>query len=173
MSYQHIKVPTDGDKITVNADFSLNVSDQPIIPFIEGDGTGIDITPVMIKVVDAAVEKAYAGKKKIHWMEIYVRPVHPGRFLAGVDFHPVDFLLARVRFLDRGIHDLDHHRRDVDTRAVALDERDDWLVGNVERKIGVDGDLVTIGRNLDVLIRHDRTPEKAMQKADGRLRKWV
>jgi isocitrate dehydrogenase len=71
MSYQHIKVPTGGDKITVNADFSLNVSDQPIIPFIEGDGTGIDITPVMIKVVDAAVEKAYAGKKKIHWMEIY------------------------------------------------------------------------------------------------------
>jgi isocitrate dehydrogenase len=71
MSYQHIKVPTGGEKITVNADFSLNVSDQPIIPFIEGDGTGIDITPVMIKVVDAAVEKAYAGKKKIHWMEIY------------------------------------------------------------------------------------------------------
>jgi isocitrate dehydrogenase len=71
MPYQHIKVPTGGDKITVNADFSLNVSDQPIIPFIEGDGTGLDITPVMIKVVDAAVEKAYAGKKKIHWMEIY------------------------------------------------------------------------------------------------------
>ena len=54
MPYQHIKVPTGGDKITVNADFSLNVSDQPIIPFIEGDGTGLDITPVMIKVVDAA-----------------------------------------------------------------------------------------------------------------------
>jgi isocitrate dehydrogenase len=71
MPYQHIKVPTGGDKITVNADFSLNVSDQPIIPFIEGDGTGVDITPVMIKVVDAAVEKAYAGKKKIHWMEVY------------------------------------------------------------------------------------------------------
>jgi isocitrate dehydrogenase len=71
MPYQHIKVPTGGDKITVNADYSLNVSDQPIIPYIEGDGTGIDITPVMIKVVDAAVEKAYAGKKKIHWMEVY------------------------------------------------------------------------------------------------------
>ena len=71
MPYQHIKVPTGGDKITVNADYSLNVSDQPIIPFIEGDGTGLDITPVMIKVVDAAVEKAYAGKKKIHWMEIF------------------------------------------------------------------------------------------------------
>ncbi len=71
MAYQHIKVPTGGDKITVNADFSLNVSDQPIIPYIEGDGTGVDITPVMIKVVDAAVEKAYAGKKKIHWMEVF------------------------------------------------------------------------------------------------------
>ncbi|MGG1944714.1 NADP-dependent isocitrate dehydrogenase [Trinickia sp. NRRL B-1857] len=71
MPYQHIKVPTGGDKITVNADFSLNVSDQPIIPYIEGDGTGFDITPVMIKVVDAAVEKAYSGKRKIHWMEIY------------------------------------------------------------------------------------------------------
>jgi isocitrate dehydrogenase len=58
-------------KITVNADFSLNVPDQPIIPYIEGDGTGVDITPVMIKVVDAAVAKAYGGKRKIHWMEIY------------------------------------------------------------------------------------------------------
>ncbi|MEI6001330.1 NADP-dependent isocitrate dehydrogenase [Paraburkholderia bengalensis] len=71
MAYQHITVPADGDKITVNPDFSLNVSDQPIIPYIEGDGTGVDITPVMIKVVDAAVEKVYGGKKKIHWMEIY------------------------------------------------------------------------------------------------------
>jgi isocitrate dehydrogenase len=69
--YQHIKVPADGQKITVNADFSLNVPDNPIIPFIEGDGTGFDITPVMIKVVDAAVAKAYGGRKKIHWMEIY------------------------------------------------------------------------------------------------------
>jgi isocitrate dehydrogenase len=71
MPYQHINVPADGEKITVNADFSLNVPDQPIIPYIEGDGTGVDITPVMIKVVDAAVEKAYGGKRKIHWMEIY------------------------------------------------------------------------------------------------------
>ena len=71
MAYQHITVPADGDKITVNPDFSLNVSDQPIIPYIEGDGTGVDITPVMIKVVDAAVEKAYGGRKKIHWMEIF------------------------------------------------------------------------------------------------------
>ena len=69
--YQHIKVPEGGQKISVNADFSLNVPDQPIIPYIEGDGTGFDITPVMIKVVDAAVAKAYGGKRKIHWMEIY------------------------------------------------------------------------------------------------------
>ena len=69
--YQHINVPADGQKITVNADFSLNVPDNPIIPFIEGDGTGIDVTPVMIKVVDAAVARAYGGSRKIHWMEIY------------------------------------------------------------------------------------------------------
>ncbi len=69
--FQHIKVPTTGQKITVNKDYSLNVPDQPIIPYIEGDGTGVDITPPMIKVVDAAVEKAYGGKRKISWMEIY------------------------------------------------------------------------------------------------------
>ena len=69
--YQHINVPQSGDKITVNADFSLNVSDHPIIPFIEGDGIGADITPVMRKVIDAAVTKAYSGKKQIAWMEIY------------------------------------------------------------------------------------------------------
>ena len=69
--YQHIKVPATGQKITVNQDLSLTVPDQPIIPYIEGDGTGVDITPVMIKVVDAAVAKAYAGKRKISWMEIY------------------------------------------------------------------------------------------------------
>ena len=69
--YQHVKVPAAGQKITVNEDFSLNVPDNPIIPYIEGDGTGYDITPVMIRVVDAAVAKAYGGKRKIHWMEIY------------------------------------------------------------------------------------------------------
>ncbi|MGA0953257.1 MAG: NADP-dependent isocitrate dehydrogenase [Burkholderiaceae bacterium] len=63
--------PNRGEKIMVNTDFSLNVPDEPIIPYIEGDGTGVDISPVMIKVVDAAVEKAYGGKRKIAWMEIY------------------------------------------------------------------------------------------------------
>ena len=69
--YQHIKVPTKGEKITVNADMSLTVPDMPIIPYIEGDGTGMDITPVMLKVVDAAVAKAYGGKREIQWMEVY------------------------------------------------------------------------------------------------------
>lgn len=71
MTYQHINVPTTGEKITLNEDFSLNVPNNPIIPFIEGDGIGVDITSVMREVVDAAVEKAYGGKRKIEWMEMY------------------------------------------------------------------------------------------------------
>jgi isocitrate dehydrogenase len=71
MGYKKIQVPVVGAKITVNADHSLNVPDNPIIPFIEGDGIGVDVSPVMIKVVDAAVEKAYGGKRKISWMEVY------------------------------------------------------------------------------------------------------
>ncbi|QTF55172.1 NADP-dependent isocitrate dehydrogenase [Stutzerimonas frequens] len=71
MGYQKIQVPASGDKITVNADNTLNVPDNPIISYIEGDGIGVDISPVMIKVVDAAVQKAYGGKRKIAWMEIY------------------------------------------------------------------------------------------------------
>lgn len=63
--------PATGEKITVNADNSLNVPNNPIIPFIEGDGIGFDITPPMIKVVDTAVQKAYNGSRKISWMEVY------------------------------------------------------------------------------------------------------
>jgi isocitrate dehydrogenase len=69
--YQHIRVPSQGEKITVDADFSLKVPDQPILPFIEGDGTGVDITPVMKKVVDSAVNVAYGGRRRIEWMEMY------------------------------------------------------------------------------------------------------
>ena len=71
MGYQKIAVPVDGSKITVNADLSLNVPNNPIIPFIEGDGIGVDITPAMKAVVDAAVQKAYGGKRSIEWMEVY------------------------------------------------------------------------------------------------------
>jgi len=70
MSSSHIKVPA-GERIAVNADYSLRVPDRPIVPYIEGDGTGVDITPVMKKVVDAAVARAYGGKRSIAWMEVY------------------------------------------------------------------------------------------------------
>ncbi|MDI1351563.1 MAG: NADP-dependent isocitrate dehydrogenase [bacterium] len=71
MTYEKIKVPTQGEAITVAADLSLHVPNNPIIPFIEGDGIGVDVTPPMIRVVDAAVDKAYGGKRKISWMEVY------------------------------------------------------------------------------------------------------
>lgn len=71
MAYQHIKIPTEGRAITINSDYSLNVPNNPIIPFIEGDGIGVDVTPPMLKVVDAAVAKAYKGTKKISWVEVY------------------------------------------------------------------------------------------------------
>ena len=66
-----VTIPADGEKITLNADGSINVPAKPIITYIEGDGIGSDITPAMIRVVDAAVEKAYGGEKKISWMEVY------------------------------------------------------------------------------------------------------
>jgi isocitrate dehydrogenase len=69
--YKHIKLPDNGEKISVNSDFTLNVPDNPVIPYIEGDGTGVDITPVMLKVVDDAVNVVYGGKRKIVWMEMY------------------------------------------------------------------------------------------------------
>ena len=71
MSYDHIQVPANGETITVNRDHSLNVPDQPIIPFIEGDGIGVDVSPVMIGVVEAAVSAAYGAKRKVHWMQVY------------------------------------------------------------------------------------------------------
>ncbi len=92
MGYQHIKVPASGEKITVNADFSLNVPSNPIIPFIEGDGIGVDISPVMLKVVDAAVDKAYGGTKKISWMEIYTG--EKAADLYGGDWFPAETLDA-------------------------------------------------------------------------------
>lgn len=71
MAFNKIVIPADGEKISVNSDFSLNVPDRPIIPFIEGDGIGVDVTPAMRKVIDAAVAKASAGKQSIAWMEVY------------------------------------------------------------------------------------------------------
>lgn len=71
MAFDKIQIPSFGEKITGNADNSLIVPDQPIIPFIEGDGIGVDVTPAMRRVVDAAVKKAYNGNRSIAWMEVY------------------------------------------------------------------------------------------------------
>ena len=71
MEFQHIVVPEAGRRIRVNADFSLDVPDEPVIPFIEGDGIGIDVTPAMRRVVDAAVAQAYGGRRRVRWMEAY------------------------------------------------------------------------------------------------------
>src|SRR6201987_1065525 len=71
MKYEHVKVPAEGQKITVNPNTTLNVPDNPVIPYIEGDGIGIDVTPAMLRVVNAAVEKAYGKDREIAWMEIY------------------------------------------------------------------------------------------------------
>src|ERR1041384_3020275 len=69
--YKVVKVPKDGAKITMSANQDLKVPDNPIIPFIEGDGTGRDIWRASVRVFDAAVEKAYKGKRQVRWMEVY------------------------------------------------------------------------------------------------------
>ena len=92
---QHIQVPADGQKITVNADFSLNVPDNPIIPYIVGDGTGRDVTPVMLKVVNAAVAKVYGGRRQIKWMEIFAG--EKSTQLYGPDVWLPDETLAAVK----------------------------------------------------------------------------
>ncbi len=96
--YQHIKVPVNGEKIRVNQDNLLVVPDNPIIPFIEGDGIGIDITPVMRKVVDAAIEKVYHGKRKISWMEIYAGEKSTRVYGADV-WLPEETLVAAKEFV--------------------------------------------------------------------------
>ena len=70
MQYDHIEAPESGESITVNADHSLNVPAQPIIPYIGGDGIGVDVTPVMKNVVNAAVERAYGQEKRIQWIKV-------------------------------------------------------------------------------------------------------
>ncbi|MCW5570705.1 MAG: NADP-dependent isocitrate dehydrogenase, partial [Steroidobacteraceae bacterium] len=71
MQYDHIKIPPAGKRITINPDATIEVPDHPFIAYIEGDGIGVDVTPAMLKVVEAAVEKAYRGKRRIAWVEIF------------------------------------------------------------------------------------------------------
>ena len=98
MHYDFIKVPTEGARITINPDHTINVPDRPIVPFIEGDGIGIDVTPVMIDVVNAAVERAYGSARKICWMQVYA-----GQAAANVygenNFLPEETLDALRRYV--------------------------------------------------------------------------
>ena len=91
MSYQHVKLPAGGEKISVR-DGKLHVPDQPILGFVEGDGIGVDITPASLRIWDAAVAKAYGGKRKIHWCEIYLG--EKAQKLYGGNFFPDETLAA-------------------------------------------------------------------------------
>ena len=71
MSYQHIHLPEQGEKISVK-DGRLHIPDKPIIGYVEGDGIGPDITRAMLRVLDAAIEKAYAGNRQIQWCELFL-----------------------------------------------------------------------------------------------------
>ena len=101
MHYDHITVPENGEAITTNPDHSLNVSDFPIVPYIEGDGIGIDVTPVMLDVVGAAVECAYAGRRKIRWMQIYAgqaaADVYGGEFLPDETLHALEHYVVSIK----------------------------------------------------------------------------
>src|SRR5574341_1943786 len=94
--YKHIKVPQDGTKITMSANKELQVPDNPIIPYIEGDGTGRDIWRASVRVFEAAVEKAYKGKRKIRWMEVYAGEK---AFMMFKDWLPEETVQAFTEFL--------------------------------------------------------------------------
>ena len=98
MQYDKIQVPTDGDPLTLTQDLRLEVPDRPIIPYIEGDGIGIDVTPVMLDVVNAAVEKAYDGKRSIAWMEIFAG-AKASEVYESATFLPEETLDALRRFV--------------------------------------------------------------------------
>lgn len=97
MRYEYIKPPKAGEKITANPDHSLNVPEHPIIPFIEGDGIGIDVTPVMQDVVNCAVEQAYEGRRRISWMEVFAGKKAAERYQG--EYLPEETLFALREFV--------------------------------------------------------------------------
>ena len=100
MKFEHIVEPKNGSKITVDESGKLNIPDNPIIPFIEGDGIGSDITPAMIQVVDSAVEKSYEGKRKIEWMEIRSEE-HTSELQSPLDISYAVFCLKKIFLMIR------------------------------------------------------------------------
>ena len=98
MTYQHIRIPSDAAPVTIDRDGCPRAPDAVIIPFIEGDGIGIDVTPVMRSVLDAAVERAYGGKRTLVWMEIFAG--QKAAALYGYDqYLPDETLDAMRRFV--------------------------------------------------------------------------
>jgi isocitrate dehydrogenase len=98
MHYDHIQVPDNGEAITANTDHSLVVPDFPIIPFIEGDGIGVDVTPVMLDVVKAAVTNAYGDARAIRWMQVYAGQAAADRY-GDDDFLPDETLHALRKYV--------------------------------------------------------------------------
>ena len=98
MQYQHIQIPANGEAITANRDHSLNVPEQPIIPFIEGDGIGVDVTPVMLDVVNAAVAQAYGNARQIQWMQVYAGQAAADLY-GGDQYLPDETLHALTNYL--------------------------------------------------------------------------
>jgi isocitrate dehydrogenase len=98
MQYDKIRLPEGGEPVSVNTDFTIAVPDRPIIPFIEGDGIGIDVTPVMRTVVDAAVASAYGGVREIAWMEIFAGEKATREYGSG-QFLPEETVDALRRFV--------------------------------------------------------------------------
>ncbi len=98
MKYEHIEVPADGEAIVANPDNSLIVPDNPIIPFVEGDGIGADVTPVMLNVAEAAVEQAYGDKRHLRWMRVYAGQ-RATEVYGDDEYLPVETLDAMKRFV--------------------------------------------------------------------------
>ncbi len=98
MQYDKIAVPEQGTPITQNADFGLNVPDRPIIPYIIGDGIGIDVSPVMVDVVNAAVAQAYGDDREIAWMEVFAGQ-KAAEVYGEANFLPEETLDALKRFV--------------------------------------------------------------------------
>ncbi len=96
--YEHVQIPAEGEAIMLNQDKSIDVSDFPIIPYIEGDGIGIDVTPVMRRVVTAAIKTAYNGKRRISWMEIYAGE-KASRLYGETEFLPEETLEVMKKYI--------------------------------------------------------------------------
>ena len=135
MQYQHIQVPADGEAITANRDHSLNVPDRPVIPFIEGDGIGVDVTPVMRDVVNAAVKLAYGKAREIEWMQVYAGQAAADLY-GGDQYLPDETLHALTNYIvsdtDRRWHPITQRSHSADAGPVCLCSSDSVFSGCID-----------------------------------------